>query len=136
MMRALAVMVSILVGCKSDPAPSAAGAASPEAAARCLHAGIKAKSVSATSACWHPKLQAEVRTELEEDAAEPGYWDDSLRRAAALEALTASDFKIGPIQANRKAWGDQMAEYRMPDDRDSFHAVRDQGRWFVADSGF
>lgn len=133
MLRWVMVTFAVLGGCNSKS--GTVELSTPDAAARCQVAAIRAKDLGRWTTCWHPRLRAELETKLSAKTAEPGTWDKLAKKAAPLEHVKAADFTLAPIPPDMKEWGDQRASYRMPDDSDSFELVRENGRWFVVDSG-
>jgi hypothetical protein len=107
----------------------------PQGAARCQHAAIKAKSVETWATCFHPKLRNDVKAELAKKAAEPGFWSKTTELAKPFASVKSADFVMKPLPPERADWGEQLASYRLPSDQDAFDVVRSEGRWYVVDTG-
>ena len=121
-------LVVIVVAACSKAAPM--DLSTPDAAARCLLAGLDAQSWEAVKPCIHPTLRDLPMPENKPD------WAKLEKIAAPLRSAKASDFTLEPI--TDKMLGDQRATFRLDNgngNHDDFEVVRLDGRWYIIDTG-
>jgi hypothetical protein len=124
-------MVVVAAGCEKKPSTPTIDLSTPDAAARCQLAAIRAKSLDQWLPCMHPKIRDGMKAEARKLT--PQFWTSAAEHAAPLDGVKASDFTLSPIPAGKEDLGDQVASFRL--DKDSLELVRKDGRWYIADTG-
>lgn len=121
-MRALA-WLTLVMGC--DRGGDAPTLSTPSGAAHCQLAAVKAQSVDRWMDCMHPDLRAS-RPELEKAIArKPDFWKDAAAKMEPLGRVTDAQFTIS----------ESRATYRYLE-KDALELVKQDGRWYVVDTGY